>query len=61
MSLDLFKKIFGEKLITDAEKQLTLLKEEWDSRYEQNCNDHKYIGEILKEINERLEKIEKKK
>lgn len=60
MKLDLFKKIFGEKLIDDAMKEFNEIREEWNRRHKQHFQDHKAIAELLGEILKRLDEIEKK-
>jgi len=56
MNLDLFKKIFGTKLVEDAIKELNVIKDEWNQRWIKNFEDHKKIAEVLQEILKKLEK-----
>jgi len=54
MDLTFFKKIFGEKLITDLQIELDKIKESWISHLEKDEKEHQEILKTLDEIKEKL-------
>jgi len=58
--LNLFKKLFGEKMVDEALKEFNDIKNEWNARHQKHFEDHRKIAELLGEIIKRLEEIEKK-
>lgn len=71
MSIDIFKKIFGEKMVEGALKEVEVIKEEWNARHKRILEEHRslsednrklaeLIGEVLKEVGEIKEEIAKK-
>ena len=58
--LNLFKKIFGEKMVDEALKEFNDIKNEWNARHKKHFEDHKAMAELLEEILKKLEEIEKK-
>ena len=58
--LNLFKKLFGEKMVDEALKEFNDIKNEWNARHQKHFEDHRKIAELLGEIIKRLDEIEKK-
>jgi|YelNatPaOPRAMG01_1025707.scaffolds.fasta_scaffold503199_2 hypothetical protein len=55
-SLNLFKKIFGEKLIDEFKIELEKIKRSWIFHLDENEKSHKEILTKLDEISKKLEK-----
>lgn len=54
MNLDFFKKIFGEKLITDFEGEINKMKKSWSEHLDKDGKEHEKILKSLKEIKNKL-------
>lgn len=60
MGIPFLEKILGEQLYKDLTEMKEKVIKEWEEKWKQNAQDHKTIAQALKEILDRLEKIEKK-
>jgi len=57
---DIFKKILGEKMIKEAEEEISAIKEKWNQNHQKHFNDHKILAELIGDLYDKLDKIEKK-
>ena len=58
--LNLFKKLFGEKMVDEALKEFNVIRNEWNARHQKHFEDHKKIAELLGDVLRKLDEIEKK-